>query len=128
MRLREVKQPAQRHTAGEWQRSDSSPGRIQKGFAERYDLAEGAGGAKAWKRDELAVFVAGGRTQLGEGGLSKNKEDLEGHIPQTGQPHVHRVSCRAQDGEHRLWGQSKDVRVPGLSLTDCVTLTQILPF
>lgn len=58
LRLREVKRFAQRHTAGEWQRPELNPARIQEGIVERPNLAVGAEGAKAWRRAELAVSVA----------------------------------------------------------------------
>lgn len=50
MRLREVKEFAQRHTADEWPRPDLNPVRIQEGFAKRPDLAVAVDRAKAWKR------------------------------------------------------------------------------
>lgn len=80
MRLREAKRFAQRHTAGERQRSELNPTRIQEAFEGRPDLAMGAEGAKAWRRAQLAVFVAQVGEQVGGWGQSKNKKDLKGHL------------------------------------------------
>lgn len=59
MRLREVKELTQRHTAGKWQKSDLNPVRTQEVFVKRPDLAVGAERAKASWKMSLACCVCG---------------------------------------------------------------------